>query len=544
MICPRCKKENQNGSRFCEFCGTPFAGNPVPSNNPINQGMSMNGQHRSMPNQQRQINAQNPAMPNQQRQMNSQNPAMSNQQRQMNGQNPAMQNQQRPMNGQNNSMSNPGKMMMGQGNSMPNQGKFLTGQKLSSSAGKENSGLGMQPGRPKPPMDTKKRNILIGSISGAVVLLIIVIALVANHKTTIDLNEYITVEFSGYDSLGTASVTFDEIAFAADVKKKAKGLDSTDSVDSLSDIDLDTIMSGIKDVGSFYMIREGISWDLSQTEKLSNGDKVTLSFDFDNDSVSKYKIRFTGDEKEFSVSGLSSVNVIDPFKDITVEFNGISPDASAEVVNNSGDEILQSLNYYLSETDGIAKGDTITVTVDSDEEYLLEEYGSVLESTSKEFICEAVDEYAASLADIDEFTMNSMKNQTKDVISSYFASNNSELKKGKLTYEGCYFLTRKESDGWSDTNIIYVVYSTTVKSKTKSFRSHKVYMPVRYRNVIMYGDGTGYVALDSNSISGTTDLSYGWWSHVSGYTSENAMRNELVTSQKSEYNTESDGNLK
>lgn len=386
---------------------------------------------------------------------------------------------------------------------------------------------------------------MIGGIAGAAVLLLLILVLAVTHKAKIDLNDYVTVSFSGYDTRGTASIAFDEEAFAADLQKKAKGLNNTSqSVQSLSDIDWEELAEGVEDLGSYWNILGGVSWKLDRTENLSNGDKVKLTFTFDNEAAGKYKIKFVGKEQEISVSDLTPVKELDPFAEVTVKYSGTSPDAYAEIVNSSTEEALQSLDFSLSPESGIRKGDTVTVTVETGEEELLEGYGCTLKTTSREYTCDAVDEYVSALKDIDKSTMDSMKGQTKDVISSYFAGNQSELKRGKLKYEGCYLLSRKESDDWSSHNIVYVVYSTRVTSKAKSFRAQKVYLPVEFDNVIRYADGTGYVDLNSTSITGTTELSFGWWSKVSGYTTESTMRGELVSARKGEYNTESGGSLK
>ena len=60
-------------------------------------------------------------------------------------------------------------------------------------------------------------------VAGAVVVVaLLVIVLFVTKKTTINLNDYVTIEFSGYDTLGKATYEFDEDAFCDDYEDKVK----------------------------------------------------------------------------------------------------------------------------------------------------------------------------------------------------------------------------------------------------------------------------------------------------------------------------------
>ena len=57
-------------------------------------------------------------------------------------------------------------------------------------------------------------------------------------------------------------------------------------------------------------------------------------------------------------------------------------------------------------------------------------------------------------------------------------------------------------------HIIRCIYSAKVKSKSKSFKTSVVYLPVKFTSVIKYADGTLYVDTDSDSIEGESGLNY------------------------------------
>ena len=117
------------------------------------------------------------------------------------------------------------------------------------------------------------------------------------------------------------------------------------------------------------------------------------------------------------------------------------------------------------------------------------------------------------------------------------------IKASNIKYMGYYFLNAKDRDTWSDHNKVYVIYKATVKSKDNSFKKSDVYLPVEFSNIIKYSDGEDYVSTEYCSISGSSSLSYGWFSSVSGYSKQKDMKNELLTSQKGSFEVAVFGDL-
>lgn len=398
----------------------------------------------------------------------------------------------------------------------------------------------------KKPLDKR----IIGVAVAVLAIIVLVIVCVKTHKHKINLSDYVTVEFSGYDTRGKADVTFDYDAFYKELEEHAKvsKKDASKLRKQLEDLDLGSIAEGLSDISdsvSYMGACKNLDWELSKESELSNGDEVSLTFTYDNEAAKKYGIKFAADESEYRVEGLKEIEVIDAFADIVVTFSGVSPNVSASIENNSKNEAVKKQYFAIDNNGHFKKGDTVTVTIDSSDENLIEEYGCVFKETSKEYTCENVDEYITDGSALSEDVLASMKEQTKDVIDSYFATNNGEIKGSSIEYAGYYFLSKKDDSesSWGDTNIAYVVYSAKVKSKEKKFKETTVYMPIKFTNIIKYADGTDFVDLNRTDIQGSTDLSFGWWSTVKGYTKESDMKNELVTSQKSTYNAASFGEL-
>jgi hypothetical protein len=393
------------------------------------------------------------------------------------------------------------------------------------------------PGKIRKPLN--KRIIAVAAAVACVLVLVIVLA--ATHKKKINLQDYTTVTFSGYDKYGEAVLDFDYSKLLADFSDAA-GVDNVDDIQSLTDlVDKDNASDYVQ-IASLF---DKLSYELDKTSDLQNGDTVTVKYTFDNDVAKKFGVKFKGEDMKFKVEGLDEIREVDPFENVSVEFSGTSPNASVTCQNNSKEDGISSLYFQAEPSSGIAIGDKITVSVQYDEQSFIKNYGCVLTETSKEYTCEDVDAYVTQASDIDSDVLEQMKEQTKDAVKAYFAEHNQEIGMSNLSYAGYYFLSIKNADGWNDYNRIYIVYSAKVKSKDKSFKPTTVYLPVKFTNLIKYAKGNEYVDLNSTSIEGSdTGLSFGWWNTVPGYKSVTKLKNDLVTAQNGSYEDEAGDGMK
>lgn len=382
---------------------------------------------------------------------------------------------------------------------------------------------------PKPGIKLGTKGIIaISAVFLCIVAAITATILLSNRKTLLSLNDYVSIEYDGYDGYGTADVTFDWEALE---KKLAEiyGKEDINDVKALSK------------ALSLYTLENSIHYDLDKYDSLSNGDKITLTWSYDNELAEKYKLKFEGDKKTFSVSDLKEVKEIDPFKDLEVTFSGTSPYASVYWEITSEDEIYDYISFDASKDDNLTDGETITITLDTydSEEYFLSEYGCKFSQTSKEYTCENVDCYVMNAEDITEDLLETMKKQTKATIADYKSSVRSDVTISNVEYAGYYFLVLKDTEDnyWETINKCYVIYSATVKSKGKEFKQSTVYFPVEYSELTTYADGTSNVDTSYISIQGKSGLEYGWWDEVSGYKKLSDLKKELITEQKNLYDS-------
>jgi len=431
----------------------------------------------------------------------------------------------------------------GQFQGQPQQGQFQGRPQQGQFQGRPQQGQFQgQPQQARPPKKpfkmTKQLWALLIAVIAVVVVAIVALVVVKNQKKKVNINDYISVEYNGYETAGTAYVDFDETGFSeAVIKAQGKKLKNVKSLDDLDWSDLTDLMGS-----SNWDLIDSITFDVKPDSDLSNGDVVTVTASWNEDYEKKAGVKILSKEQEFTVEGLEEVKEVDPFEDIEVTFSGTPPYVYPNWTNNSDDDYLRYLWFNFEDYDSLDVGDTVTLTVDESEENALAN-GYKFTQTSKEYIVSGVDSYVTSAADISADNLDSMKNEATDVLDAYFANNNSYIGNSGFSYEGSYYLVAKNSDTWGDTNVLYLVFSTTVTSAENAFEPTVVYFPVKYTNIMALSDGSQSFNTYGD-IEGYTDLEYddGWY-NVDGYTDGAQMFNDLVVTQKVDYTYEVTDNL-
>ena len=431
----------------------------------------------------------------------------------------------------------------GQFQGRPQQGQFQGQPQQGQFQGRPQQGQFQgQPQQARPPKKpfkmTKQLWALLIAVIAVVVVAIVALVVVKNQKKKVNINDYISVEYNGYETAGTAYVDFDETGFSeAVIKAQGKKLKNVKSLDDLDWSDLTDLMGS-----SNWDLIDSITFDVKPDSDLSNGDVVTVTASWNEDYEKKAGVKILSKEQEFTVEGLEEVKEVDPFEDIEVTFSGTPPYVYPNWTNNSDDDYLRYLWFNFEDYDSLDVGDTVTLTVDESEENALAN-GYKFTQTSKEYTVSGVDSYVTSAADISADNLDSMKNEATDVLDAYFANNNSYIGNSGFSYEGSYYLVAKNSDTWGDTNVLYLVFSTTVTSAENAFEPTVVYFPVKYTNIMALSDGSQSFNTYGD-IEGYTDLEYddGWY-NVDGYTDGAQMFNDLVVTQKVDYTYEVTDNL-
>ncbi len=386
------------------------------------------------------------------------------------------------------------------------------------------------------------KKALVGILAAAVVLIVIVFVAV-NSGSTINLDDYLTIEADGYNGYGTAKADIDWDAIEAKYGGKVSFTDKAKNE-----------YGGFANlVTPAEAMQDYIRVKLDQSDGLSNGDEITYIWDVDEDFFKDIKCKIKYKDGAYSVSGLAEVETFDAFADLEVTFSGVGPDGNIEL-EYKGMELSES-DFNCDKESGLSNGDIVTVSIDDSQlEYCAENFGRVPETMEKEYKVEGLSSYISAISELSAEELVSMQRQASDVYHAYAArdwSEGAELE--SFTYIGNYLLTNKDTEiYYGENNVLYLVYKVrarnTCSNGEESFDEvNDVYWYIAFDNLMAEADGSLTVDVDDYSTprkSFTVDsgISSGWFSTYSwyyyGYETLDALYEDVVTSNMDAYNHE------
>ena len=382
----------------------------------------------------------------------------------------------------------------------------------------------------------KNKKIRNGIIKTAL-LLPIALCLSGCGAKSINLNDYLTIECSGIDTAGKAK-------FSVDVEQLVE--DNAEAL-GLEDASFGSLLMVYDD---FYDKLDG---ELDKTSELSNGDKITFTWD-DIDTKKfkeKYSVNLNFSNVPYEVSGLEEAKEFNPFDYITVTCEGFAPYGKLNISKN-GENPVSGISYRSDKADGLSNGDKVIITAEAGSD--LKDYcmskGYLPSETEFEYTVSGLASYATRLELIPADSMTKMDSHAQDVFKANVAKNwtNSEALKG-VELIGNYFLTPKDASISTNTyNYVYFIYKITADHEdSEDGGTFDYYYYSYYTNIILLDDGTCSFDLNSitvpegssffGSISGEA-FSTGKY-YYKGYEDLDSLFNKQVTSKIDKYQYES-----
>lgn len=244
----------------------------------------------------------------------------------------------------------------------------------------------------------RRRARMMGLVLVLLFLLVSVVIgciVVALPYESIELCNFATVDFGGYNTAGTAEVSADDIvidALLAKVKQDYK--DATFHNTSPNDED-------------YLKFRQSLTFSLDKTDGLSNGSVIKMTCGYDKALAKELKIDVTSVEREITVGGLPTVTKLTKeqvFEDLDVSFVGVSPNLTVSMSNSSSHPFMSHVGYEIIEPQETYKtGDVLRVRANYSDELSLETKYVVDVPSSEcimEYSAESDAEYLASAADL------------------------------------------------------------------------------------------------------------------------------------------------
>ena len=403
----------------------------------------------------------------------------------------------------------------------------------------------------------KKRNIIIGIVvAAAVALCIIITAISSLIKPSIKLNDYMTISFEGYDTVGKAEATFNYDKFQADYGKKLSklmGIKTGGLFLTTSTSKFEAEEKAAKD-----FVKEYINGNIDMTSGLKNGDVVTYTWDCKDESVKDlfgYKLKYK--DFEVTVEGLQQAESFDPFEGVEVVFEGVSPYGRAYVNANPVSEPAMNYRFELDRYDNLAIGDVVTVTVscyyDDPTTYAIENFGMLPTTLTKTYTVDGLAKYIESASEIPD--MSNMINKGNDVYYSDFSRYWGEDQIIKVFEPiGNYTLVNKDMIGNSgNKNKVYVVIKVGVLNSVSNdagesyYQQNDTYWYISFSDLILNPDGTVSTNLDiyntpRDRVTIDSGVSQGFWGtkkwDYQGYSSLDSLYRAIVNNNGDIYNYE------
>lgn len=280
---------------------------------------------------------------------------------------------------------------------------------------------------------------------------------------------------------------------------KVTGLTYSSTIDPFSGIKY--IFTGVDDFGKVTLdtskcsdiVADNFEYTVSPNANLSEGDKITViakytgkSYD-DNSGTFEYGGKYYSSSKEsrkdITVSSLNSAQTLDPFENVTVDYEGIDPFLKVSGYDTSqADKVISTyFDFEASKSENLKAGEVITVkavykTVD-EKQYTdkdLESAGYVLLKNERTYtVPDSVAKYAKKSTG---FNVNRISESFSASLAPY------KKDKNKVRLVKSYFGLRKNNKTALPYNKYYEVYEITVGKNKK-------YMAFSAENI--FTDSTG-----------------------------------------------------
>lgn len=377
---------------------------------------------------------------------------------------------------------------------------------------------------------SKKTWGIIGACVALVLVLLIVIAL---HKPTVNLNDYLKVTYGGYDGGGVAYTEIDWNSMKEDFENKIsykRGMAQTGGMTPI-DIIMEYTNANIE----------------GKNEKLSNGDKVSYTWKVDKDAIAKLikcKIKYSDGSKK--VSGLKEMELFDPFKNLKVTFSGVEPNGEADIEYNG--DMLSEYDFTCDKTSGLKNGDKIKISLTEDAGYYVDQYNKAPSVLEKEYKVKNLGKYLSKIKEVDTDGMNSARAKAQKSISDMVDYWSEDVTLDKVSYAGDYLQVAKDSDDYTK-NYYGVIYQINAHIQPDGGQRKDVvsYYSMKFENVIVGGDGKCEIDLDEYdvpyddfSVEVTSgDLSSGSYS-FDGYQTLEELKKNYVDEVADEFDCEWD----
>lgn len=304
------------------------------------------------------------------------------------------------------------------------------------------------------------------SVIAMVIMVSLLMTMTGCSGGKIDPAEYLSEpEFSGCNGYGKVYVEFDEEALITELIGEEPA--------SMSDTFIEWMML-------YEKYSENITCEYTR-ESLSNGDTLVVKITATGDAAEKVK----NAEVKYTVEGLPEVEYVDIFKDVDIQFSGISGEAMAKLSLADSCDVLNACKFNIEPNYNLKNGDMVTVTI-TNTDSILNKFYALPETESKTFTVSGLEYYATA----EDLPMDTVKEIAAQIVAEEQAENDSDpnFKYSNVELYGIFFMTGKDG-AWADENQLHFVIHYNMLESDGSVR-FSYYIPLYIKDIIAEADGT------------------------------------------------------
>lgn len=310
------------------------------------------------------------------------------------------------------------------------------------------------------------------SVIAMVIMVSLLVTLTGCSGGKIDPAEFLSEpEFSGCNGYGKAYVAFDEETLITELIGEEPA--------SMSDTFIEWMML-------YEKYSENITCEYTR-ESLSNGDPLVVKITATGEAAAKVK----NAEVKYIVEGLTEVEYVDIFKDVDVQFSGISGEAMAKLSLTDSGDVLNACKFNIEPNYNLKNGDMVTVTI-TNTDSILNKFYALPETESKTFTVSGLEYYATA----EDLPMDTVKEIAAQIVAEEQAENDSDpyFTYSDVELYGIFFMTGKDG-AWADENQLHFVIHYNMLEDDGSVR-FSYYIPLYIKDIIAKADGTVAISRD------------------------------------------------
>ena len=183
---------------------------------------------------------------------------------------------------------------------------------------------------------------------------------------------------------------------------------------------LDVETEVLPEYGAFFetLKVEILESDKTKNGELSNGDKLEIEYSYDKDMAKSLGLKVKGKKETVTVKDLPEATVISKeelFSGISVETEGVAPMMTVNVINNTTDEVLKTVEFSIVDPrECYDDGDVVTIRASFDSETLAKytyEIEGEGDSLTKDYTVTSKERYLTDISEVPDELLEEMKSK-------------------------------------------------------------------------------------------------------------------------------------